>query len=207
MNYDSFATTFSNSRKNLSWPELDTIIRDMRKHGVKSVLDIGCGNGRFLEQCEMHEWEISNYLGIDNSLGMIEEARKLHPWYDFRVVPMESLGSEGPELGTYDALLFLASFHHLETEWERIETLKTAKTLLSPGGRIYMTNWNLRDQERYDSMKTSEGEYDIKIWAHSRYYHGFTQDELWELFRKSGYTILENRVFDGWRNLFSILGS
>jgi ubiquinone/menaquinone biosynthesis C-methylase UbiE len=49
MNYDSFASTFSNSRRDLHWPELDAIIEDMRHHDVKSVLDIGCGNGRFLE--------------------------------------------------------------------------------------------------------------------------------------------------------------
>jgi hypothetical protein len=41
-----------------------------------------------------------------------------------------------------------------------------------------MTNWNLRDQERYEHMKKADGEYDIKIGEYSRYYHGFTLDEL-----------------------------
>ena len=50
VNYDAYATTFSNSRKNLKWPELDAIIEDMMRSGYTSVLDIGCGNGRFLEQ-------------------------------------------------------------------------------------------------------------------------------------------------------------
>ncbi len=49
MSYDAYATTFSNSRKNLQWPELDHIIEDMQQCGYTSVLDIGCGNGRFLE--------------------------------------------------------------------------------------------------------------------------------------------------------------
>ena len=52
MSYDAFAITFSNSRKNHSWPELDTIIEDMRKNEYTSVLDIGCGNGRFLTEVE-----------------------------------------------------------------------------------------------------------------------------------------------------------
>jgi predicted TPR repeat methyltransferase len=79
MNYDSFATTFSNSRKNLHWPELSAIIESMKKNGVKSVLDIGCGNGRFLEEARDGKLEMENYLGIDNSEQMIEEARRLHP--------------------------------------------------------------------------------------------------------------------------------
>ena len=29
MSYDAYATTFSNSRRNLQWPELDAIIEDM----------------------------------------------------------------------------------------------------------------------------------------------------------------------------------
>jgi predicted TPR repeat methyltransferase len=50
VNYDAYATTFSNSRKKLQWPELDTIIEDMGQCGYTSMLDIGCGNGRFIEQ-------------------------------------------------------------------------------------------------------------------------------------------------------------
>ncbi len=86
MSYDQFAQTFSNSRKNLKWPELDCIIEDMRHYSISSVLDIGCGNGRFLEHMMHHELHIMNYLGIDNSRGMIEEARKLHGEYSFEVI-------------------------------------------------------------------------------------------------------------------------
>ena len=49
VNYDAFAETFSKSRENHPWPELDFFIEEMRKANVKSILDIGCGNGRFLE--------------------------------------------------------------------------------------------------------------------------------------------------------------
>ena len=52
MSYDNFALTFSNSRKNLHWPELEYIIKDLQKFGYRTVLDIGCGNGRFLGEIE-----------------------------------------------------------------------------------------------------------------------------------------------------------
>jgi SAM-dependent methyltransferase len=67
MSYDAFATTFSNSRKNHPWPELDYIIEDMKNRDSLSVLDIGCGNGRFLEEAKNKGLKIERYLGIDNS--------------------------------------------------------------------------------------------------------------------------------------------
>lgn len=52
MSYDNFATTFSNSRKSLHWPELEYIITDIQKQNFVSILDIGCGNGRLLQESE-----------------------------------------------------------------------------------------------------------------------------------------------------------
>lgn len=67
VSYDAFATTFSNSRKNMKWAELDAIIEDIRECSYTSVLDIGCGNGRFIESAEGRENTIKKYLGIDSS--------------------------------------------------------------------------------------------------------------------------------------------
>jgi 2-polyprenyl-3-methyl-5-hydroxy-6-metoxy-1,4-benzoquinol methylase len=52
-NYDNFAETFSKSRQNHPWPELDFILSDIERHGYMSILDIGCGNGRFIENYEL----------------------------------------------------------------------------------------------------------------------------------------------------------
>lgn len=206
VNYDAYASTFSNSRKDLKWPELDAIIWDMRQCGYTNVLDVGCGNGRLVEQLRVksEEWRIKNYLGIDNSAGMIAEARKLHPDYQFEVCPMESLWtSEYLKSEFYDAIVFLASFHHLETREARVQVLSEIKKYLAPGWAIYMTNWNLRDQPRYQKSHRWDGDFDIKIWEHSRYYHWFTTEGLSELFEKTGYQIVENRVFEWGRNIWS----
>jgi hypothetical protein len=108
---------------------------------------------------------------------------------------MESLSSVLSPT-SYDTLIFLASFHHLDTREKRLETLREAKTLLSRDGHIYMTNWNLRDQEKYKNSHSSDGEYDIKIGAYSRYYHGFTLEELSGLFGEAGYKTVENKIFE-----------
>ncbi len=79
---------------------------------------------------------------------MIREARKLHPENQFEVIGMQDVTTIDR---SFDSLLFLASFHHLESRAERIQVLKDARKLLNSCGRIYMTNWNLRDQAKYET--------------------------------------------------------
>jgi len=202
VSYDAFAKTFSNSRKNMKWAEIDAILEDIIRSWHTSILDIGCGNGRLLESLRGTSIRKQEYLGIDSSVGMIQEARKLHGEDNFEVCDMLSLESIYTR-GTFDAIIFLASFHHLETEDERIKVLKDIQKLLSPNGTVYMTNWNLREQTRYEKNHRWDGDFDIKIGEFSRYYHGFTIEELDELFHETSYIILENRVFEGGRNIYS----
>lgn len=124
---------------------------------------------------------------------MITEARKLHPDNQFEVIGMQNITIIDR---SFDSILLLASFHHLESQEERIQVLENTKKLLKPNGRIYMTNWNLRNQEKYAKNHRGDGEFDIKIGEFSRYYHGFTVDELAELFEETGYRVIENRIFD-----------
>lgn len=70
--YDAFAQTFSRSRTRLQWPELDAIIATLRKNGHSRVLDLGCGNGRFLDFTDSLAID---YFGIDNSTAMMDAAR------------------------------------------------------------------------------------------------------------------------------------
>ena len=202
MSYDNFAQTFSNSRKNHPWPELKYIIEDMKNYQYSSVLDIGCGNGRFLEESIRLDYVGAKYLWIDQSAWMIWEAMKLHPNNQFKILWMQDIWDLDE---SFDVLLFLASFHHLESKQERIQVLQDTKKLLNPNGRIYMTNWNLLEQERYQKSHRWNGEFDIKIGEFSRYYHGFSITELDELFRETGYQTMENRVFEGGKNIISIL--
>lgn len=49
------------------------------------------------------------------------------------------------------------------------------------------------------------GDFQIKIGDFSRYYHGFSVQELEKLFQKSGFFIEKNEIFSGGRNIFSII--
>jgi tRNA (uracil-5-)-methyltransferase TRM9 len=211
MSYDQFAHTFSTSRRDHPWPEIDYIIADIQSRNSGSILDIGCGNGRFIEEWDRHEgWEIA-YLGVDSSSGMIDEAEELHPEHHFWVVSMQDITTLHDILKssnippTFDSIILLASYHHLETREERIVLLKNLHSFLNPYGCIYMTNWNLLGQGRYEKSHRWDEDFDIKIGEFSRYYHGFTIDELQVLFDETGWNTVENSIFAGGRNIVSIL--
>ena len=209
MSYDPFASTFSQSRKNLRWGEIEYFVECIKKdssHKKISLLDVGCGNGRFLETLKTSGLSY-DYLGIDESQGMIAEARKLHPTESFEVLDMNDIATLSGQK-YYDYIVFIASFHHLQTASEREQVLQETKKLLAPSGVIMMTNWNLLGAgmfPKYEKSHRWDGDFGIKIGEYERYYHGFEVTELANLFAKTGYEILENRVFEGGKNIVSII--
>ena len=63
----------------------------------------------------------------------------------------------------FEAIIFLASFHHLTSEAERIEVLENTSKILAPNGKIYLTNWNLLGQEKYKKNHIGNNDFEIKI--------------------------------------------
>lgn len=213
--YDNFAKTFSKSRKNLKWAEIDAILEILKNENLTKILDIGCGSGRFLENYKnffVNSPEL--YLGLDASENMIIEAKKnLENENEkstknfFEVCEMQKLEKffEKNNFPKFDAIIFLASFHHLENENERIEVLKSAKKILNENWKIFLTNWNLLGQEKYQNSHLWNSDFKIKIGEFDRYYHGFKLEELEKIFEKCELKIEKNEIFEGWRNIFSIL--
>jgi len=84
---------------------LDTVnkvVSLFKKHGVKSVLDIGCGTGKIDKLLKDREYEI---LGIDNSEEMIEHAQINFPEIEFKQMDAETFKLEGK----FDAIIALDS--------------------------------------------------------------------------------------------------
>lgn len=213
--YDNFAKTFANSRKNLKWAEVNTILEILKNENLTKILDIGCGSGRFLENYKNFFGNSPElYLGLDASQNMIIEAKKNLENKNknstknfFEICEMQNLENffEKNNFPKFDAIIFLASFHHLENENERIEVLKSAKKILNENWKIFLTNWNLLEQEKYQNSHLWNGDFKIKIWEFDRYYHGFKPEELEQIFENSELKIEKNEIFEGWRNIFSIL--
>ncbi|MDD3646315.1 MAG: class I SAM-dependent methyltransferase [Candidatus Gracilibacteria bacterium] len=215
VDYDNIAKNFSKSRKNMKWEEIDYFISSyLSDFENKDFLDIGCGSGRLLEQFgDIFDIEKINYLGVDLSSLMIDEAKKSYNNKDFLVLDMLSINQIKDR--KFDFIFFIASFHHLQTIEERIEVLEKAKNLLKKNGIILMTNWYLNsliNDEKYknDIIENSENQfgsidYNIYFSEYARFYHCFSLKELDYLFEKTGFEVIENRAFETNKNFISII--
>lgn len=215
VDYNNFASTFSKSRENMKWEEIDYFLDFLLKENLNwiSILDIWCWNGRLLEHIEKDRGiSIANYLWTDLSVWLIEEAKKLHPNHKFEVLNMLSISNIKDK---FDCIFFIASFHHLHTIDERIEVLKEAKKLLTSNWTIFMTNWALNSELNGEKYKNSiignsknefwSQDYNIKIGKFTRFYHSFSLEELEYLFKEAWFEIVENRLFDNGRNFVSVV--
>lgn len=133
--YDGIAESFSSTRGGL-WGEMRRF-RDFVKDGDR-VLDVGCGNGRAYQ---LFEGMTIGYAGLDVSEGLIAEARRLvtAPGVEFKVGSMLKLPYAD---ASFDAVMAIASFHHVPSVSCRRQALAEMRRVLKPGGILFMTNWN-----------------------------------------------------------------
>lgn len=212
VDYNDFAKTFSKSRKNMKWEEIEYFLSFLEwEHNLK-ILDIWCWNWRFLSHIKEQEVEYNEYLWVDLSELLLEEASIFHPEARFLQLNMLDLDLIKDK---FDNIFFLASFHHLDTIEKRLEVLKKTYSILENWWFVYMTNWALNsdlNKEKYSKsiIKDSENkfwsiDYNIKIWEFSRYYHCFSLEELEYLFKQSWFKIIENRLFENNKNFVCII--
>ena len=105
-----------------------TVIADrLRSSGCKSVLDIGCGSGQFAAL--LADRNFPNYLGIDFSPGMVGQARRVCPAYEFRVADIRK--DKALEEHPYDCVVSLEFLEHVEDELSVVERIKPGTLVLA----------------------------------------------------------------------------
>jgi len=205
--YNDVADLFSSTREYL-WDDLKSLGKYV-KEGDK-VLDLGCGNGRLQELFKTNSEQrtvnseqrtVNNieYIGVDQSEGLIRIAKERTPGVEFHVAELTQLPFED---NSFDAIYCIAVFCHLPPESHH-QALAEMKRVLKPGGKIIMTNWNafnswVQNKVTLGKYTTDDQKNFIVPWRSGekilayRYYYGFTKKELTELFVQSGFEILEN---------------
>ncbi|MDP2812632.1 MAG: class I SAM-dependent methyltransferase [bacterium] len=208
--YDSIATEFSASRA-YHWPELEVFIPYIL-HGFK-VLDLGCGNGRLIKVLDKAGLKY-DYLGIDFSQGLIDEAKKNFPDKNFMVLDMADIDFKE---NSFDLVLMGASFHHLSDKKQRQALLKKINHYLKPGGYLFMTNWNLWQRKylkyffknffKKKSLRDFFIPYTLpdKSASYLRYYHSFSIAELEKLLLDSNFVLEPKGVYKSKFNINALV--
>ena len=182
--YNSIAGEFDQTRK-VQWLEFHEFLEYV-ENDVK-ILDLGCGNGRVYEL--LKEKKI-DYLGIDNSSGLIEKARANHSNANFEFADMVDL--DLPD-NSFDIIFSIASFHHIPGKKLRIQAIKEMHRVLKSDGILILTVWNLFQWKYlkcliksilssiiHIGLKYAWNDLWIKWGKHpiKRYYHAFLPSEL-----------------------------
>ncbi|OHA85037.1 MAG: hypothetical protein A2481_01975 [Candidatus Yonathbacteria bacterium RIFOXYC2_FULL_47_9] len=135
--YDTIAPEFSRTRGTF-WSEL-LFVRDLIPEGSR-LLDIGCGNGRFLGALE---GKALNYTGIDFSEGLIGVARECYrERAQTTFVVGDALALPFPDR-SFDNVVSFAVLHHIPSRAYRVQFLREAARVVKPGGLIVVTAWNV----------------------------------------------------------------
>lgn len=194
--YNSIASDFARSRKEI-WEEIKFLFDDYLIPGEK-VLDLGCGNGRWVI---LFQEKKVNYIGTDNSEELIRIAQKRYPKTKFQIA--DALKLPFPE-NFFDKIYSIAVLHHIPSEEFRLRFLAEAKRTLKPEGLLILTVWKFHERKeiflllKYTFLKLmGRSQLDFRDifepWGTKieRYYHCFSKKELTNLIQKAGFEIKE----------------
>jgi SAM-dependent methyltransferase len=194
--YNLISDDFSRTRF-LIWPEIRGLLDKYFFIGDK-VLDLGCGNGRFIKYFGE---KMADYYGTDISGGLIRIAKETHPGAKFFVADALNLPFSDDY---FDKIASMAVLHHMPSEETRVQFLKEARRVLRLNGIMFLTVWNFNEFKSFFLLlksfilsafklsKLEPGDF-LEPWADKtkRYYHYFTQRELIRLAKKAGFAIRE----------------
>jgi len=216
VDYNKYAKTFANSRKNMKWEEIDYFLDNLWFFSWMKILDIWAGSWRLYWELINKFWEDNfDYTWLELSSGLITEAKNQYPKINMVNLNMLDLDKLFNTWEKYDTVFFIASFHHLESLEERNLVLNKLKNILNKKAKIYFTNWALNSEKLdkiYNKHKVEwsknefwSEDYSIPIAEFKRYYHAFTLEELEFIFEKNDYNIVENKLFSNNKNYISII--
>jgi len=186
--YDKIATEFAVTRV-FTWKWTDDFIDKLRENSV--VLDIGSGNGRNLIYTRV------NILGLDISFEQLKMDNKLNSQNiqgDMIKLPFRN--------ESFDSIISIASFHHLNNDKDRIQCLYEMYRILIPNGRILLSIWSInqpiKTRRKFDKCGDT-----IVYWKDiPRYYYIFQINEIKELLLK--FFIIESHKWDCGNEIFII---
>lgn len=184
--YSKIANHFSDTRFN-QWPwvieYLEMITSPDLEYPV--VLDVGCGNGRNMDQLE------KDYVyGIDNCKEFVDICIQCG-----KNVSLGDMTDIHFPDDVFDHLLSIASFHHLSTEERRLEALREMHRVTKEGGSMLLSVWSIDQPPDTKQAKNIQAYGDTMVsWdkygkKYERYYYIFEVEELKRLFKETGWKV------------------
>ena len=211
--YTHFGNSFSATRHRIQ-PGVRRVLESLQ--GDESILDLGCGNGGLIREL-VRRGHRGSYLGVDFSVPLLREAEEQPPPFSARFLRADL--TQLPELseqllvaGGWSIVTAFAVLHHIPSSELRLKILRVVHHLLAGDGVLIHSNWQFLNSEKLKAriqpwesvgMSASElegGDY-LLDWRSGgtglRYVHYFSEEELGELAKASGFRIINTFYADG----------
>jgi len=204
--YEDIAEAFNETRKKPMKPLVYDIVEKLSIKDGDKILDIGCGNGRFLDVLINKKNNINwDYLGVDNSTKLIQYAREKYS-NKFEVINIIDL--KEIKKNNFKYIFSWAVFHHLPGNNLRLKFLQDTYNLIDFDGVVVFSVWKLRNRKNFfglslrsfleqilrgrildfgDLIFNWKGNKNGEI--RSRYYHAFSKKSLLKLISKTNFKI------------------
>jgi len=116
--------------------DIPGMVKEFKKHGVKKILDLGCGTGRHLVYLAKKGFEV---YGIDIAEEGIKQAKQWLKSERLKAnLKISSIYEKLPyENNFFDAVISTYTIHHQKIEKIR-KTIKEIERILKPGGLIFI---------------------------------------------------------------------
>ena len=198
--YDKISAHFSETRYK-PWPQVSEFLNSLEKDSY--VLDVGCGNGKYLSVNEN-----LNIFGTDRSGNLLSIAKEKNLNSQFFVADSLKLPVRSE---SFDAAISIAVIHHFSNELLRIQALREILRIVKKGGKILVDVWAMEQKEKkfteqdnfvpWHLQKKYENETKVETLengpsimkdkkidctVYQRYYHVFYKGELEDIINKTG---------------------
>jgi SAM-dependent methyltransferase len=216
--YAAFAEQFVQTRTSPQ-PGFANLLNYLPKP-CRSVIDVGCGNGRFGAFLTSH-LEGFSYTGVDFTESFLQIAgNSLEGEFIARDISRPGF-LEG--LGKYDLAVCLAALQHIPGESNRLAVLQEMADHLALHGMIFLSNWQFLHSDRQRRKILDWGEIGLRpadldpndyllSWQRSghgrRYVHLVDEQEISRLAEDASLIIIDEYRSDGREgdlNLYTIL--
>jgi SAM-dependent methyltransferase len=146
--YQRFAAEFAESRRAIQ-PGFRRALEAVA--GGRSILDVGCGDGRAAQALSVMGWA-GEYVGVDDSPALLARGRprNLAP-LRARFIRADLATADWPQRlprKHFDAALALAVLHHIPGAGRRARLVRQIAGRLRPGGRAILSAWQFLGSER-----------------------------------------------------------
>jgi SAM-dependent methyltransferase len=179
-----------------------------------SVLDVGCGNGRFGTFLAKHIEGQIHYHGVDNSIVFLEKAKMALANIPSLQATLEErdIIDQPLTMGEYDLVAAFGVIHHIPGGDNRRTFVRQLAERISTNGLLVYAEWRFYEFERFqartvpppEGISLEAGDYLIN-WGNSvaqqndplRYYHYVDDAESVELIAATGLELIATYRADG----------